>query len=451
MINPDSINQRARYSLKLNGTMWNAALNENTSAVLLALVEDIARILGVDDSRIVIDSLIVGSLVVEFDLFRSGEEYVPDATILALLLQGAYSKVQKTYRILTQSNQTISPQTAFLIGVSELGSTTSGKSSCALSCYAGVAGGVAGGIAVAIALVCFVKRCRQRCRRREDKLKEAMIRTGERVASWDLDASTHPAADVSTASSKNNAKAPLPPHGGDETVLTKYIDLYDPGNDRDPGNRDLFNPVFDESSGEERSDDAVVVHVDAHEALDEQDDEDMWEYEHVAIDHHGLWSDAAAQESTAATDSSQPQPSPSIRLPVSRPSTSYELMRAANSRDEHLQLPPGNPVTEAFPAPLRRPGRSDPNNMEIIFEETFVLEGTYDSGEEGSSSGTEDEPSAYEWTYEFASPDGEDDTEAREFIHQSATQRGTDNASSRDFVLPVFGDAQQHEVEVDFL
>lgn len=156
------------FSIRVSGSNWPEVLQKNyTAAVEIAqgmLVESV----GVPREFIVINSLRIGSLIIDFTVKRNGTFSIPDKVISGIL-QSELNMTQliQIYKQITNSTENISLSDVVITrAASSESASSSGGSSCTTACIAGVAVGVS--VAVLGAVVCgmvCVNRRRQRAQK----------------------------------------------------------------------------------------------------------------------------------------------------------------------------------------------------------------------------------------------------------------------------------------------
>ena len=106
--NVDPIEQKSKLQISFNGSNWDMALRENYSQVEATVRIAISNATLVPEDLIEINSLRVGSLIVDFTILRNASTLLPDDVMLSAIFSYDYSTLAQLYTNLTNSSEVIS-------------------------------------------------------------------------------------------------------------------------------------------------------------------------------------------------------------------------------------------------------------------------------------------------------------------------------------------------------
>lgn len=158
----------SQYSLRLSGDQWGLALELGRVNITLMLRQLISNNTGVPVFWVEILSLNIGSLVVEFRMFRNGSYAIGDEAIRGYVAESNFTRLAELYYLLT--NDTNSSVGVLGLFTTVQSSVTAGT--CGTPCMLGAAiGGTAGGLVLLVTAV-FLARRWKRLKKEEAEARE---------------------------------------------------------------------------------------------------------------------------------------------------------------------------------------------------------------------------------------------------------------------------------------
>ncbi|CUG93357.1 Hypothetical protein, putative [Bodo saltans] len=145
----------SQHVLRLSGTAWDTVLASHSDFVSTAVAIDIATALGIDRSRIQIDSLAVGSLVVTFTVLANSttQQLNSDGVTRLIETQFLPSSTQFVYSVTSGTTESITLLETYAVV------KPSSPAACGTGCAVGIALGCAAVAAfVGLAVVCYRRR-----------------------------------------------------------------------------------------------------------------------------------------------------------------------------------------------------------------------------------------------------------------------------------------------------
>jgi hypothetical protein len=148
----------------LSGTSWNLVTVYQLTNLTKDIVRDLAAVISVPPEWIVIDSLRIGSLIIQYTVRRNGTFFIDDSVINNLVQAAPFTNTVDLYKnttLLTNDNVAVTSVVLLLPSVS---STSSAASGCTGTCIAAVGAAVGGGIMLTIAVIIITIKLRRRLR-----------------------------------------------------------------------------------------------------------------------------------------------------------------------------------------------------------------------------------------------------------------------------------------------
>lgn len=143
----------SRHTIVLSGDNWGMPLQTAAVELLEAVVDDICSIIGLPRDAIFVQSMKIGSLVVEFTAIRNASQTIPDKVIDELIrAMLTLPLTAKLYRMVTNSTEEIVVKNTFTVKTSNNPANTY---YCDTNCLAGIIGGSVV-FAVLFAGTCYV-------------------------------------------------------------------------------------------------------------------------------------------------------------------------------------------------------------------------------------------------------------------------------------------------------
>lgn len=155
------VNDDTSHIVRLSGTSWDAVLAAQRDSVATAVSVDIATALGIDKSRVRIDSLTVGSLVVGFTIVTNSSsqpQINSDGVTHLLLTQFSPASTQFVYTVTSGTTESVTLLETYSLVHS------APKAKCGAGCIVGIALGtlVVVSACVAVAVFCYRRRANKK-------------------------------------------------------------------------------------------------------------------------------------------------------------------------------------------------------------------------------------------------------------------------------------------------
>ncbi len=153
--------------MRLNGTYWDTVLQRNRTNTLESIVEDLLLILSLPSGSIVVEDVRVGSLIVEFSVYRNASYALPDDTINAIVLSAHFSRTEILYQKVLNITDGTEVLTTFTVKTS---TNPANRWSCDTTCVTGILCGVFGFLALGGIALWTVVRLRRKTVKRNTAL-----------------------------------------------------------------------------------------------------------------------------------------------------------------------------------------------------------------------------------------------------------------------------------------